>query len=91
MPGSTMKLYVRTPLIQSLPLAKYANADVYMKLENTQPSGSFKMRGISNLIEKVLFWRLQFIILQLFNFKYRAYITGVHDYYSTSPTANGDL
>ena len=39
------KLYVKTPLIQST--AGKKDFQVYLKLENTQPSGSFKTRGIS--------------------------------------------
>ncbi len=48
------KLYINTPLIESLPMSKLAGCTVYLKLENTQPSASFKLRGISNLIKKVL-------------------------------------
>lgn len=40
-------LFTHTPLIESLPLAKMAGRDVYLKLENTQPTASFKQRGIS--------------------------------------------
>ena len=53
MSENEQQLHVRSPLIQSLSLAKYANANVYLKLENTQPSGSFKIRGIGNFMKKV--------------------------------------
>ena len=42
------KLYVETPLIESVPLSKVSELKVYLKLENAQPSGSFKLRGLSN-------------------------------------------
>ncbi|XP_033118915.1 L-serine dehydratase/L-threonine deaminase-like [Anneissia japonica] len=48
------QLYVRTPLIESTPLSKHASFKVYLKLENTQPAGSFKIRGISNLCKKAI-------------------------------------
>jgi L-serine/L-threonine ammonia-lyase len=40
----------RTPLIHSSTLSKSANCQIYLKLENLQPSGSFKSRGIGNLL-----------------------------------------
>ena len=40
-------LYVRTPLIESLPLGNNVAGRVWMKLETTQPVGSFKARGMS--------------------------------------------
>ena len=46
------KLYIETPLLESTVLSK-GEQRVFLKLENTQPSGSFKIRGISNLIKKV--------------------------------------
>ena len=47
-------IYVRTPLIESVPLRKFAaGRKVFLKLENCQPSGSFKMRGISALCKYV--------------------------------------
>ena len=48
--NSTNDIFVRTPLIESIPLREYVgDRKIYLKLENTQPSGSFKMRGISAL------------------------------------------
>ncbi|XP_021947022.1 L-serine dehydratase/L-threonine deaminase [Folsomia candida] len=46
------KISVRTPLIYSQPLSDIAGRDVYLKLENTQPSGSFKLRGLSHLCKE---------------------------------------
>lgn len=45
-------LHVHTPLIESIPLSKIAGLKVYLKLENTQPAGSFKIRGIGRLCQK---------------------------------------
>lgn len=47
------KLYVETPVLYSHPLTKYAGFEVFLKLENLQPPGSFKLRGISHMIQKV--------------------------------------
>ena len=38
----------RTPLVQSATFSEASNADVYLKLENRQLTGSFKIRGASN-------------------------------------------
>lgn len=48
---STPALHVVTPLIQSLPLSKGLSARVWLKLENTQPAGSFKSRGMGRACE----------------------------------------
>ncbi|TQV92494.1 hypothetical protein V2A60_007177 [Cordyceps javanica] len=39
--------WIETPLVRSANLSKAAGCNVFLKLENTQPSGSFKSRGIS--------------------------------------------
>lgn len=44
----------RTPLIHSSTLSKSAGCQIYLKLENLQPSGSFKSRGIGNLLRSHL-------------------------------------
>ncbi|KAK2789912.1 hypothetical protein FQN53_000965 [Emmonsiellopsis sp. PD_33] len=44
------KPWRETPLIESEQLSKLAGCRVFLKLESTQPSGSFKSRGIGNLI-----------------------------------------
>lgn len=41
---------VRTPLMHSTLLSQQAGASVYMKLENVQQTGSFKLRGATNKI-----------------------------------------
>jgi threonine dehydratase len=41
---------VRTPLVRSAPLSDLAGGDVYLKLENEQVTGSFKLRGALNAL-----------------------------------------
>ncbi|ESO12670.1 hypothetical protein HELRODRAFT_105471 [Helobdella robusta] len=49
---------IQTPCIESVKLANIVEdaneCNVYLKLENIQPTGSFKIRGISNMILKEL-------------------------------------
>ncbi|XP_049434916.1 L-serine dehydratase/L-threonine deaminase-like [Epinephelus fuscoguttatus] len=42
-------LHVATPVRQSLALTKVAGTSVYLKLDSSQPTGSFKIRGIGHL------------------------------------------
>jgi L-serine/L-threonine ammonia-lyase len=46
-----MPLHICTPLIESRPISEVVGAEVFLKLENTQPTGTFKIRGIGNLCE----------------------------------------
>lgn len=41
-----MSVHIKTPLIQSLLVGKGLNAKVWLKLESSQPCGSFKARGV---------------------------------------------
>lgn len=41
---------LRTPLFKSEPLSRIAGGDVYLKLENEQVTGSFKLRGALNAL-----------------------------------------
>ncbi|XP_040433295.1 serine dehydratase-like [Cygnus olor] len=41
-----------SPLLESLPLSRAAGTKVYMKLENVQPTGSFKIRGIGHFCQE---------------------------------------
>jgi threonine dehydratase len=43
-------LIKRTELLRSEPLSAVAGGDVYLKLENTQTTGSFKLRGALNVL-----------------------------------------
>lgn len=45
--------HVVTPVLESLSLSKATGTKVFMKLENVQPSGSFKIRGIGHLCQDV--------------------------------------
>ncbi|XP_059490604.1 serine dehydratase-like [Neocloeon triangulifer] len=38
-------IFIETPLIYSNKLSKLVGGDIYLKLENDQPSGAFKLRG----------------------------------------------
>ncbi len=45
-------LHIKTPLLSSLPLSKKSGKTIYLKCENLQPSGSFKIRGIAKLCQQ---------------------------------------
>jgi len=47
-------LHVETPLIYSNPLSKTLGRDVFLKLENLQPGGSFKIRGIGHTMQEAV-------------------------------------
>ena len=48
-------LHIQTPLIESRALSALLGRPVWLKLENTQPSGSFKLRGIGHACQ----WHLR--------------------------------
>lgn len=50
------RLHITTPLIESHALSKLTGFPVYLKLENVQPVGSFKIRGVGNLCQKVWYY-----------------------------------
>ncbi|XP_018583030.1 serine dehydratase-like [Scleropages formosus] len=45
--------HINTPLLESLELSKRAGTTVFLKMDNGQPSGSFKIRGIGHLCQKI--------------------------------------
>ena len=47
-------LFIETPVLQSVPLSERTGRAIHMKMENLQPSGSFKMRGISVMCQYML-------------------------------------
>jgi L-serine/L-threonine ammonia-lyase len=47
-----MPLHVVTPVIPSAPLSRAFGADVWIKLESLQPTGSFKLRGVGRACEE---------------------------------------
>lgn len=44
-------LHIKTPLIKSAGLSRDLNKSIYLKMDNMQPPGSFKIRGIGKLCE----------------------------------------
>ncbi|EXJ77016.1 hypothetical protein A1O3_10173 [Capronia epimyces CBS 606.96] len=50
--STTKQPWIETPLLESSVLSKLAGCRIFLKLENLQPSGSFKSRGIGNLVLK---------------------------------------
>ncbi|KAI9648473.1 catabolic L-serine/threonine dehydratase [Ciborinia camelliae] len=46
--------WIKTPLVRSAALSRLVGCNVWLKLENLQPSGSFKSRGIGNLLLRSL-------------------------------------
>ena len=49
-----MLLHLKTPLIHSSYMSSIVGRPVYLKLENLQAPGSFKIRGIGNTCQKAL-------------------------------------
>jgi L-serine/L-threonine ammonia-lyase len=47
-----MALHIHTPLIESFPLSKRTGRRIWLKMENLQPAGSFKIRGIGLLCQQ---------------------------------------
>lgn len=45
--------HINTPLLESVNMSKRVGTTVYLKMENSQPSGSFKIRGIGHLCQQV--------------------------------------
>ncbi|XP_070619189.1 serine dehydratase-like [Erythrolamprus reginae] len=51
--GLERPFHIKTPLLESVALSQRAGTQVYMKLENVQPSGSFKIRGIGYFCQQM--------------------------------------
>eukprot|EP00189_Rhodosorus_marinus_P003506 CAMPEP_0113960338 /NCGR_PEP_ID=MMETSP0011_2-20120614/4654_1 /TAXON_ID=101924 /ORGANISM="Rhodosorus marinus" /LENGTH=339 /DNA_ID=CAMNT_0000971769 /DNA_START=278 /DNA_END=1297 /DNA_ORIENTATION=- /assembly_acc=CAM_ASM_000156 len=51
-PAKVKRLHVRTPLVLNEKMSSILGEEVLLKLENTQPSGSFKIRGIGYMCAK---------------------------------------
>jgi L-serine/L-threonine ammonia-lyase len=49
--STSRPLHIRTPLLESFPLSRGWGRQVYLKMENLQPTGSFKIRGIGLLCQ----------------------------------------
>ncbi|CAM9547542.1 unnamed protein product [Bubo scandiacus] len=50
--GGEKSFHIISPVLESLALSRAAGTKVYMKLENVQPTGSFKIRGIGHLCQE---------------------------------------
>ncbi|KAI3322999.1 tryptophan synthase beta subunit-like PLP-dependent enzyme [Xylariaceae sp. AK1471] len=48
------QLHIETPCIPSPELSRVAGCNIYLKLENLQPSGSFKSRGVGTFMSRSL-------------------------------------
>ena len=44
-----MDISIRTPLIHSLPLSQHSGCHVWLKMESSQPTGSFKLRSAGHI------------------------------------------
>lgn len=57
--GCTMPehFHTVTPLLESWALSQVAGTTVFLKCENVQPSGSFKIRGIGHFCQEVRYWQ----------------------------------
>jgi L-serine/L-threonine ammonia-lyase len=49
--ASSMPLHIQTPLIESRPLSSITGRQIWLKMESSQPTGSFKLRGIGAVCE----------------------------------------
>ena len=49
-----MALHRETPLLESVPLGAVSGRRVFLKMENMQPAGSFKLRGIGRVCEEAV-------------------------------------
>ncbi|XP_058470876.1 serine dehydratase-like isoform X1 [Solea solea] len=49
----TEHFHLNTPLLESVSMSKCAGTTVYLKMENSQPSGSFKIRGIGHMCQQL--------------------------------------
>ncbi|KAL0969720.1 hypothetical protein UPYG_G00231400 [Umbra pygmaea] len=51
--ASPKAFHINTPLLESIDMSKRVGNSVYLKMESSQPSGSFKIRGIGHLCQKM--------------------------------------
>ncbi|NCG18611.1 MAG: pyridoxal-phosphate dependent enzyme, partial [Rhodobacterales bacterium] len=47
-------MHVHTPLLRSTQISQLRQMDVWLKMESSQPSGSFKMRGIGRAAQRAV-------------------------------------
>ncbi|KAI4895594.1 hypothetical protein NFI96_013125 [Prochilodus magdalenae] len=51
--SDTQGFHINAPLLESIAMAKRVGTTVYLKMESSQPAGSFKIRGIGHLVRKL--------------------------------------
>jgi L-serine/L-threonine ammonia-lyase len=47
-------MHIQTPLLRSTPMSALAGCEVWLKMESSQPSGSFKMRGMGRAAQRAV-------------------------------------
>ncbi|KAF1730805.1 Catabolic L-serine/threonine dehydratase [Beauveria bassiana] len=52
--GESTLPWVKTPCVYSTAVSRAVGCNIYLKLDNLQPSGSFKSRGIGNLMTRAV-------------------------------------
>jgi threonine dehydratase len=50
------QLHITTPVLAHRPLSAQLHKSVWLKMDNLQPSGSFKLRGIGLMCSALLRW-----------------------------------
>lgn len=50
---SLFPLHIQTPLLTSVELSKKSGKSIYLKCENLQPTGTFKIRGLGKLCQEL--------------------------------------
>ncbi|XP_019749413.1 serine dehydratase-like isoform X3 [Hippocampus comes] len=85
--------HINTPLLESAAMSKRVGTTVYLKMENSQPSGSFKIRGIGYLCQQLksrskgfvcssgclFFGTLSYYHLNIGTVLYSSWLSCVHD------------
>nr|XP_046164193.1 serine dehydratase-like [Oncorhynchus gorbuscha] len=51
--ASPKAFHINSPFLESIDMSKRMGTEVYLKMESSQPSGSFKIRGIGHLCQKI--------------------------------------
>ncbi|KAJ2967873.1 hypothetical protein NQ176_g9457 [Zarea fungicola] len=54
LPSEATLPWVKTPCVYSPAVSRAVGCNIYLKLDNLQPSGSFKSRGIGNLMTRAV-------------------------------------
>jgi L-serine/L-threonine ammonia-lyase len=56
------QLHITTPVLAHRPLSAQLHKSVWLKMDNLQPSGSFKLRGIGLMCSALLRWGATFCL-----------------------------